>query len=108
MTMEVKRLRILAIEVYKTLNNLNPPYMKELFEKNGAKSNYPLNLKMQSHKFVTYGENSVRVLAPQVWNALPEHFKLQRSFASFKKLIKTWTADFKCGCSMCSYLENTK
>ena len=107
-TMEVKRLRILAIEVFKTLNNLNPPYMKEIIEKNRENSNYPLNLKMQSHRFVTYGENSIRVTAPRVWNALPEYFKVQRSFESFKKLIKTWTADFKCGCSMCNYLDNTK
>ena len=107
-TMEVKRLRILATEVFKTLNNLNPPYMNEIFQKNGAKSNYPLDLKMQSHRFVTYGENSVRVLAPKVWNALPEYFKVHRSFESFKRLIKTWTADFKCGCSMCRHLDNSE
>ena len=104
-TMEVKRLRVLAIEVFKTLNNLNPPYMKEFFEKNGDTSNYPLNLKQQSHKFVTYGENSLRVLAPKIWNYLPDYFKLERSFSSFKKLIKTWTADFKCKCAMCTHLD---
>ena len=32
-TMEVKRLRTLALEVYKTVNNLNPEYMKEIFHK---------------------------------------------------------------------------
>ena len=29
--MEVKRLRTLAVEVYKTINNINPSYMKEIF-----------------------------------------------------------------------------
>ena len=28
-SMEVKRLRTLALEIFKTLNNLNPDYMKE-------------------------------------------------------------------------------
>ena len=32
-TMEVKRLRTLALEVFKTLNNMNPEYMKEVFHK---------------------------------------------------------------------------
>ena len=30
-TMEVKQLRTLAVEVYKTINNINPSYMKEIF-----------------------------------------------------------------------------
>ena len=30
-TMEVKRLRTLALEVFKTLNNLNPDFMKDIF-----------------------------------------------------------------------------
>ena len=29
-SMEVKRLRKLALEIFKTLNNLNPEYMKEI------------------------------------------------------------------------------
>ena len=32
--MEVKRLRILGLNVFKTLNNLNPSYTNELFQKN--------------------------------------------------------------------------
>ena len=30
-TMEIKRLRVLAIEIFKTVNNRNPNYMKEVF-----------------------------------------------------------------------------
>ena len=29
--MEIKRLRVLAIEIFKTVNNLNPNYMKDVF-----------------------------------------------------------------------------
>ena len=29
-TMEIKRLRCLALEIFKTVNNLNPYYMKEI------------------------------------------------------------------------------
>ena len=30
-TMEIKRLRTLALEVFKTVNNLNPDFMKDIF-----------------------------------------------------------------------------
>ena len=33
LTMEIRRLRTLALEVIKTLNNMNPEYMKEIFHK---------------------------------------------------------------------------
>ena len=32
-SMEEKRLRNLALEIFKTLNHLNPEYMKEIFYK---------------------------------------------------------------------------
>ena len=31
-TMNVKRLRFLCAEIYKTINNLNPSFMKQIFE----------------------------------------------------------------------------
>ena len=30
-TMEIKRLRCLALEIFKTVNHMNPYYMKEIF-----------------------------------------------------------------------------
>ena len=30
-TMEIKRLRCRALEIFKTVNNMNPYYMKEIF-----------------------------------------------------------------------------
>ena len=31
-TMNVKRLRFLCVEIYKTINNLDPSFMKQIFE----------------------------------------------------------------------------
>ena len=31
-TRNVKRLRFLCVEIYKTINNLNPSFMKQIFE----------------------------------------------------------------------------
>ena len=43
-TMETKRLRTLALEVFKTLNNMNPEYMKEIFHKTAFLTHRPLKL----------------------------------------------------------------
>ena len=48
--MEIKRLRTLALEVFKTINNLNPAYMKDIFMKTNSSSNYPNNLMFLSIK----------------------------------------------------------
>ena len=44
--MEIKRLRTLALEVFKTLNIMNPEYMKEIFHKTAFSTHRPLNLKL--------------------------------------------------------------
>ena len=41
--MEVKRLRTLAPEVFKTLNNMNPECMKEIFHKTAFSTHRSLN-----------------------------------------------------------------
>ena len=45
-TMEVKRLRTLVLEVFKTLHNMNPEYMKEIFHKTAFTTHGPLNLEV--------------------------------------------------------------
>ena len=96
-TMQEKRINILAIEIFKTLNNLNPPYMKDLFVINNIRSHYPENLMAQIHHYVTYGEKSIRILGPKIWNALPKYLKQKRTLYSFKKLMKSLSLDSVCG-----------
>ena len=45
-TMELKRLRTLALEVFKTVNNMNLEYMKEIFHKTAFSTHRPLNLEL--------------------------------------------------------------
>ena len=41
--MKVKRLRTLALEVFKTLNNMKPEYTKEIFHKTAFSTHRPYN-----------------------------------------------------------------
>ena len=106
-SIEIKRLRQLSIEIFKTIYNLNPSYMKEIFILNTQRGSESKNLYVQSHRAKNYGENSLKTLGPKIWNSLPDHFKVSRSLDSFKELINTWTGTL-CKCSMCTYLSKEK
>ena len=105
--MSITRHRQLAIEIFKTLNDLNPSYMKNIFIRQNRRENSrnPNNLVTYMENAVTYGENSLKALGPKIWNSLPDYFKEKRSLDSFKKLINTWNG-VKCKCAMCSFHIN--
>ena len=78
-TMEVCRLRLLALEVFRSVNTLNPVYMQSLFEKNVNSKRYKDDLKVPIRNSVTFGDKSVRVLEPHIWNMLPAELKRETS-----------------------------
>ena len=89
-SMEVKRLRILAIEIFKTLNDMNPSFMKNIFTlKTNAKIR-PTDLLVKRHNSATYGDKSLSVLGPKIWNSLTPNIKSETSFNKFKEYIGTW------------------
>ena len=57
--MEVKRLRTLALELLKTLNNMNPEYMKEIFHKT-AFTTLDLNLEVNENHVTKYRNKSLK------------------------------------------------
>ena len=100
----------LAIEIFKTLKNVNPDYLKEIFVKNQDpyelrdNSRHENDLINQKFKAFTYGECSLRVLGPQIWNALPTAFKNSQTLFVFKNFIKTWEGP-TCVCKMCKAIN---
>ena len=56
--MEIKRLRCLALEIFKTVNNLNPYYMKEIFSKVTNLTHRPLDINFNQNT-TKYGSNSL-------------------------------------------------
>ena len=99
-TMEIKRLRVLALEVFKTLNNLNPCYMKDIFHRTNNDSHRQNNLLVHHHNKTKYGDKSLRILGPRIWNSLPEKMKSVKNVETFRKLINEWCGPC-CKCSIC-------
>ena len=47
-TMDIERMRNIATEIFKTINNLNPPFLKEIFK---AKVNDQNDITVKTHKY---------------------------------------------------------
>ena len=107
-TMTVQRLRILCIEIYKTINNLNPSYMTNMFQLNESfrpvRDQHKFNLVVHRPNKVRFGSNSLRSLGPMIWNSLPLHIKGAKNLLVFKNLIKVWDG-ISCKCNVCSYMS---
>ena len=82
-TMDTRRLRLLLVQVFKTIHDENPHYMKEIFQVSQGTARNRNNLKVHSHITANYGTKSLKTLAPQIWNSLPEHIKASKSLSCF-------------------------
>ena len=104
-TMEVRRLRVIAHEVFRSVNKLNPVYMQSLFEKNVNSKRYKDDLQVPIRNSVTSGDKSVRVLGTHIWNMLPAELRRETSSAKFKTQVNKWFEP-NCNCSTCKYIGN--
>ena len=71
----VRLKRNLRIEIYKTLNDLNPSFMQEIFEtcktKKAVRERYKINLEIPKINQALFGTKSLRFYEPKIWNSLP-------------------------------------
>ena len=101
--MEVKRLTNLALEIFKTLNYLNPEYMKEIFYyKTTNLTHGAFNIKVKQNNTTKYGNKSLRSLGPHIWNTLPKQIKEETDYNKFN-VDKWFGAKYKC--NSCFYLN---
>ena len=71
-----RNLQLLLIEVYKTIQNLNPSFMKDIFVQKDMTYNRRNNLLMRIPKTRTsrHGIDSLSFLGCRLWNNLPDEF----------------------------------
>ena len=79
--------------------------MNEIFKNTHPKNRpvrdqYKLNLVVPRVNLVRFGKNSLRSLAPKIWNTLPYKIKSAENLKSFKQLIKNWNTA-SCQCNIC-------
>ena len=105
-SVKVNRLRSLCIEIYKSINNMNPTYMNEIFKlrkiSRAVRSNYKLNLDVPTINQVSFGDKSLRYYGPKIWNSLPFHIKSSKNLEAFENIITNWNG-VSCKCKVCQY-----
>ena len=94
-SMEVRKPRLLITEIFKTLNDSNPVFVKDIFHDCQKKSHKKHNLHVHSRNTSRYGNNNFRVLGAHIWNSLPENIKSTDSVYKLKNFLKGW---YGCKC----------
>ena len=97
-----KHLCFLVTEVYKSVNNLNPIFMRDFFQDKIIP--YQLRgghlLKLPKSSSVKYGTNNALFRACIAWNRLPADIKNCTSVLQFKRKIKIH-GKIACSCAIC-------
>ena len=103
-TRNVRRLRTLCVEIYKTLTDLNPSFINNIFKLkiNGreVRDKYKLNLDIPKWNQKTFGYKSLNLLGPNIWKNLPYHVKSSENVDTFKNLLQNWDGN-SCKCNLC-------
>ena len=88
----ITSVRVLAFEVYKTLNNLNPIFRKDYILLKTTSHNLRIRNPRLIPKVKTtnYGIQSLSFQGPKNWISLPDEIKTAQNAKQFKNLIKTW------------------
>ena len=91
--MNVKR-NFLCVEIYKTINNLNSSFMKQIFElretNRNVREKHRLNLNIPNYNQVTFGKKNLRIFRLKIWNSFLYHIKSSKNLESFKTVTKNW------------------
>ena len=92
LSLSTLRLKLLAIEMFKCIHGLNPPYLNEMFTKSPNVYNLRDHDRVVQPKFntVAYGYKSFRYYGAKLWNSLPLEVKDTDDIKIFKRNITHW------------------
>ena len=102
--LQFRRLKTIACEVFKSVNDLNPSFMKDMFIKKEISYNFrdKDKLILPSFKKIRYGKATFSYYGAHLWNLMPVDIKQSMSLNKFKEMLKSWEGP-KCKCSMCDF-----
>ena len=91
-SLEEGRRQQIAIQTFKIVNNLSPPYLQDLITPRKCTlilRNSVKTLDIPFYNRVGHGTNSFSFLAPKIWNNIPEETRTLSDLPSFRKAIST-------------------
>ena len=97
--LHIRRLKQMACEVFKIVNNMSPGYINDLVKIKTTVYDFRDQKKADVPRVnsTRYGLRSFRSEAARVWNSLPNEVRLAESYPQFRRLIRAWEGPgFKC------------
>ena len=100
-TFHVRNLQALMTEIYKTIADLNPAFMKELFIRQDTPYRLKCNLRLKipSVRAISYCPESIYFRGSHLWNSLQNSYKECDSLHVFKSKIRQWNGS-GCTCKL--------
>ena len=102
-SLKVRRMRTMALETFKILNNSGPKFLHDLV--NFKNSSYNFRYKgiadLPRPRTTRYGKRSFCYEAARIWNTLPNEARNLSTFGQFKHFISSWCFSENCYCSAC-------
>ena len=92
-TMLQRRVCKILIEVYKSINEMNPAFLNDTFELKSPKyfmRNFQL-LNQPKKTTTTFGLRSFSYFGSKLWNDLPNNIKKSKDIDEFKSHLKLWS-----------------
>ena len=102
-TIHKRNLQFLMTEMFKTINNENPSFIKEIFVREALVYNLRCMFRLKVPRVLTTknGLERLSFRGNQIWNSLPKILKELNSVDAFKRAIKGWNGK-NCNCRICS------
>ena len=102
LTIHDRNIKILATEMFKTIKNLNPTFLKEVFPNSKKLINLRCKPQFQTFnvKSVYKGMETISFRGPQIWSTLPNNIKNSHTLSEFKAKINNWKPK-GCMCRIC-------
>ena len=107
-TIHQRNIQSLAIEMFKTKNNIGPELLNNIFldrNYNGPSLRNVSDFKMPNINTVHYGEDSLRFFGYKIWELIPIEIKYVDDLLTFKSKIRNWAPKI-CPCRLCkTYIQ---
>ena len=101
-TLNISRIRLMAIETFKILHKMTPIYLHDLvsYKESNYSFRYEKVADIPRVRTTRYGKSTFSYEAAVVWNSLPNELRKVEDFGEFRRLVHTWCGP-SCKCSMC-------
>ena len=102
MSIHVRNLQLLMMEIFKTKFDWNPPFMKDIFIERRITDNLRHGNDVQLPKMWTtsFRVETLAYLGNKLWKYLPHNIKQLDTLFIFKKRIRLWNGD-RSNCRLC-------